>query len=81
MRTRLLWYLALPAMLFGLIVGSGWAQPPKGNPKDEAALEKNARAFVEAFHKGDARAVAAFWAPEGDYTDQTGRYLKGRDAI
>lgn len=81
MRTRLLWYLALPALLFSLIIGAGWAQPPKGNPKDEAALEKNARAFVEAFHKGDARAVAAFWAPEGDYTDQTGRYLKGRDAI
>jgi uncharacterized protein (TIGR02246 family) len=36
---------------------------------------------VEAFHKGDARAIAAFWAPDGDYTDMTGKHLKGRAAI
>jgi uncharacterized protein (TIGR02246 family) len=36
---------------------------------------------VEAFHKGDAKAVAAFWAPDGDYTDQAGHHLKGRDEI
>jgi uncharacterized protein (TIGR02246 family) len=42
---------------------------------------KNAEAFVEAFHKGDAKALAAFWTPDGDYTDQTGRHLKGRAEI
>jgi uncharacterized protein (TIGR02246 family) len=59
--------------------GSG-AQAPE-RAKDESALLKNAEAFVEAFHKGDAKALAAFWAPDGDYTDQTGRQLKGREAI
>jgi uncharacterized protein (TIGR02246 family) len=57
------------------------AQPPKGESKDEAALFKIAQAFVEAFHKGDAKALAAFWTADGDYIDQTGRRLKGRDAI
>src|SRR5262249_43815927 len=38
-------------------------------------------AFVEAFHKGDAKAVAAFWTPDGDYTDRTGKHMNGRDAI
>ncbi len=46
-----------------------------------AAIQKTAEAFVEAFHNADAKAVAAFWTPDGDYTDQTGRALKGRQAI
>jgi uncharacterized protein (TIGR02246 family) len=51
------------------------------NPEAEAAIQKLAEAFVDAFHKGDARALAACWTPEGDFTDQTGRELKGRQAI
>jgi uncharacterized protein (TIGR02246 family) len=57
------------------------ADETKGDPKDKEAIAKNAEAFVEAFHKGDADAVAAFWTPDGDYTDQTGRHLKGREEI
>jgi uncharacterized protein (TIGR02246 family) len=57
------------------------APAARGNPEAAAAIQKQAEAFVEAFHKGDAKAVAAFWAPDGDYTDQSGKYLKGRDAI
>jgi uncharacterized protein (TIGR02246 family) len=58
------------------------AQPPKDrNPADEDALLKNAEAFVEAFNRGDAKALAAFWTPQGDYTDLTGRRLVGREAI
>src|SRR5262249_1814864 len=47
----------------------------------EAAITKTAEAFVEAFQKGDAKAVAAFWTPDGDYVDDTGRVFKGREAI
>jgi uncharacterized protein (TIGR02246 family) len=53
----------------------------KDTAKDEAAMHKNAEAFVEAFQKGDAKAVAAFWTEDGEYTDKTGRKLKGRKAI
>jgi uncharacterized protein (TIGR02246 family) len=81
MKTRLFWLLALPALLLSLAARPGPAQRPKDNPKDDAALQKSAEAFVEAFHKGDAKALAAFWVPDGDYTDQTGRHLKGRAAI
>src|SRR5207249_5698340 len=42
---------------------------------------KTAEAFVEAFHKGDAKAVAAFWTPDGDYVDENSRVLKGQKAI
>ena len=58
------------------------AQPPKGgNAADEAALLKRAEAFVEAFHKGDAKAVAAFWTTDGDYTDMGSKRIAGREAI
>jgi uncharacterized protein (TIGR02246 family) len=81
MKTRLSGILALLAMTFLLAAPQGAAQPGKNDPKEEAVLLKKAEAFVEAFHKGDAKALAAFWAPDGDYTDQTGQHLKGRKAI
>lgn len=87
MRKRFPWLLAVPAAALGLIALVGYtarpaaAQSKGGNPADEAALLKNAEAFVEAFGKGDAKALAAFWTPEGDFTDLTGVKLVGREAI
>src|SRR5262249_22779167 len=77
MKTRLLWLLALAAPALGLS-----ACPTRaGEAEDKEAISKSAEAFVEAFHKGDAKAVAAFWTSDGDYTDQAGKHLKGREAI
>src|SRR5205085_9007327 len=73
--------LALCALGIGLCARPGLAGQGKGISKEEAVLQKNAEAFVEAFHKGDAKALAAFWTPNGDYTDQTGRHFQGRAAI
>src|SRR5271154_3743332 len=70
--------LVVPAL--GVTPAASRAGEPGGSA-EEAALKKKAAAFVEAFHNGDAKAVAAFWTPDGDYIDQTGRRLKGRDAI
>jgi uncharacterized protein (TIGR02246 family) len=71
--------------LVGLALAVAATRTPARQPKDDAddkdALAKRAEAFVEAFHKGDARAVAAFWTADGDYTDQAGKRLKGRAAI
>src|SRR5262245_55663283 len=57
------------------------AQTPAGNTKDADALFKKAEAFVDAFHKADAKTLAGFWTPSGEFTDQTGHQIKGRDAI
>ena len=81
MNRRVSWVLALPAVMTCLSARPALAEKPRENPKEEAAILKNAEAFVEAFHKGDAAALAAFWTADGDYTDQTGRHLKGREAI
>jgi len=48
---------------------------------DKETIFNNAKAFVDAFEKGDANAVAAFWAEDGDYVDLDGRHLQGRTAI
>jgi uncharacterized protein (TIGR02246 family) len=72
--------LALLALV-GLAVQPAWAADAKPNAKEEAAILKHAEAFVEAFQTGDAKALAARWTKDGDYTDQRGRTFKGREAI
>src|SRR5262245_45312140 len=96
MKTRSVWCVAALASLMLCLGarqeaaqktkdGGGGEDKPapkrKTYPKEEEALVKQAEAFVAAFHKGDAKAVAAFWMPDGDYTDQTGKQMKGRAAI
>lgn len=78
MRLRLLWFLAAPAVACCL---GAPALADEGKAEDKESIAKQGEAFVEAFHKGDAAAVAAFWTADGDYTDRTGRRLKGREAI
>jgi uncharacterized protein (TIGR02246 family) len=82
MKTHLVSLLAALALVVGLTAPRpGWAGQDFDQAKEEAALLKKAEAFVEDFHRGDAKALAAHWAADGDYTDQRGRYLKGREAI
>ncbi len=55
-------------------------QPGK-NGKEGEEIAKRAKAFIEAFNKGDAKAVAGFWTKDGIYRDQQGNEMKGREAI
>ncbi len=81
MKPRWLWFAALPGLLFGLTVLPGFGDQPKPDPAVADAIQKQAEAFIEAFHRGDAHALAAFWTENGDYTDLTGHEMKGREAI
>jgi uncharacterized protein (TIGR02246 family) len=81
MRMRWFCFTALAALVLVVSAGIAPAEGPKDKAVEEAAILKNAEAFVAAFHKGDAKAVAAFWTKDGDYTDQSGHTFKGRDAI
>jgi uncharacterized protein (TIGR02246 family) len=47
----------------------------------EAAIRATADAFLAAFNKGDAKAVAALWTDEGTLLDDRGQTFKGRAAI
>jgi len=47
----------------------------------EAAIRATADAFVQAFDRGDAKAVAALWTTNGSVVDDRGQLFKGRKAI
>ena len=79
-RTSLIRSILPLALACALGSGSSPARAAASDPQ-EAAITKTAEAFVEAFQKGDANAVAAFWTQDGDYVDLTGRVLNGRPAI
>jgi uncharacterized protein (TIGR02246 family) len=49
--------------------------------KDEDAIRKSARDFMQAFEKADAKAIAAMWTDKGEYENDRGQLLKGREAI
>ena len=48
---------------------------------DLAAIRATSEAFMAAFNGRKAKAVAALWTEDGDYTDDSGRTLSGRAAI
>jgi uncharacterized protein (TIGR02246 family) len=56
------------------------AEERKAEEKEQPAKARR-EAFMAAFNKGDAKAVAAFWTPDAIYVDQVGREHKGRAAI
>jgi uncharacterized protein (TIGR02246 family) len=82
MKKQRLLPLLMLALMAGPVAGPGVGQESKGNPSDRKAIAKNSEAFVEAFTKGDAAALASFWTEDADVTGATGvHYLKGRAAI
>src|SRR6516164_9039229 len=49
--------------------------------EDEKAIQKNQAGYLRAFNSGDAKALAAFWAADGEFVDAEGKSFKGRSAI
>jgi uncharacterized protein (TIGR02246 family) len=55
------------------------AEPKAG---EQEGLDKGRRAeYIAAYNRGDAKAVAAFWAEDATYIDEDGHEYKGRAAI
>src|SRR5947209_16755802 len=60
------------------------AQPAAGkdaHEQDIAAIKKAMQSFLAAFEKGDAKAVAAHWTPEGEYIADDGAKYQGRKEL
>jgi uncharacterized protein (TIGR02246 family) len=75
-----------PFFLFGLLISlTAWVAPQAcraDQADDEAAIRKNAEAYVEAYNKQDAKAVAGMWSPDAVYIDpNTGVEAVGREEI
>ena len=67
-------------LLAGIAVGTGNSQENDRSP--ETIVQENADRFAEAFNRGDAEGVAAFWAEEGTWSDPAaGVRIEGREAL
>jgi uncharacterized protein (TIGR02246 family) len=70
--------LALLSFALSLGTLNGYAD----QAADEAAIRKNAEAYVAAYNKHDAKALAAMWSPDAVYLDpSTGETAVGREEI
>ena len=72
--------VAAAAVLIGALSAQA-AEKPSGDASDQAAIRATADAFVKAFNRGDAQAVAALWTPNGSMVNDRGQTFKGRQAI
>ncbi len=69
-------------ILGGAIVNWSFAAEPRDPAADEAAIRKADAAYVQAFNKHDAKALADTWSPEAVYLNRvTGDEVTGRAAI
>jgi uncharacterized protein (TIGR02246 family) len=57
------------------------AQSKSDHSADEAAIRANIERFVKAYNAGDAKAIAALFAPDGEIHDKEGNEAEGRQAI
>lgn len=62
--------MLLLALTACVVAEPGVCRQSKGDASDKEAIAQSAEAFIEAFHKGDGKTLAAFWTADGDYTDQ-----------
>lgn len=59
-----------------------WAQQPSEPPAADAPIKKAVAAYVEAFNKHDAKALADQWSPDAVYINRiTGEEVVGQKAI
>ncbi|MFT3880627.1 MAG: SgcJ/EcaC family oxidoreductase [Gemmatales bacterium] len=81
MRYRKLFCVAFfLAMMLGLNDFPVIAVEPQ-DTSEATGQGKRTGEFIEAYNKGDAKALAAFWTSEATYVDQAGLGIKGRAAL
>ncbi len=82
---RKFWLASSAAILCCFAAQPCLAQAPAGQGLQKSAelaeIRAGSLAFVAAFNQKDAKAVAALWTPDGEYTDDAGRKFQGREAI
>jgi uncharacterized protein (TIGR02246 family) len=73
--------ISTAAALIFLAFAQGSIAGDKADPGDEKALQEQNEAFVDAFNRGDIKAVAEAYAPDADFLSAQGQRIKGRDAL
>ena len=71
----------LVSILAATLASAGIAQSTKEIPPEQAAVLALDREYEAAFAKGDAAALAAFFADDAEHTTEDGAILRGRAQI
>jgi len=81
------WILCVLAMFFACpFAAAQTAQEAKQpaavqNSADLDAIRAAVNSYVEAYNRGDAKAVANLWAEDADWISPSGEHFQGREAI
>jgi uncharacterized protein (TIGR02246 family) len=78
MRKHLIFLGLLATILMVIPAFSGQGQTP---PSHEQAVRKTSAAMTEAMNKHDLDGMLAYWAPDADYIDESGKVTRGHDAL
>jgi uncharacterized protein (TIGR02246 family) len=72
----------LALVMAALVIGGGEpvAACPSGDD-DRGAIRAVMDSFVSAFNAADPKAVAAHWTEQGEYIDEDGAAIQGREAL
>ena len=86
MRYALLTTAAFAAGLLFVADHRGGSQPPaaggtRTTTGDDQTIRRTLADYAEAISKGNLAAVAALWALDAQYTDESGTVTKGRNAV
>jgi uncharacterized protein (TIGR02246 family) len=73
--------VTVPALLAALCISAVTPAAADDKAKDEAAVRELAASFEKTHNKHDARAFAALFAPDGEFTNVRGMTARGRKAI
>lgn len=73
-------FAGLLAVATGLLFSQDQAST-RTRDGDETAIKQTSQQLARAFEKGDAAAVAGFWTENGEYSDEEGLTLRGRETI
>lgn len=74
--------VTLPRAVLGLVIGMHAAAPVHADlAADTKAIQDAGQAYKVALERGDGKALAALWTPDGDIVDALGNVMKGRDTV
>jgi uncharacterized protein (TIGR02246 family) len=72
--------VTIPFLLAGALAAPTRDAAAADNEMSAAvAIRQASKSYVEAVNRGDRERVAAFWTPDGDLIDASGRSAKGRE--
>jgi uncharacterized protein (TIGR02246 family) len=73
--------VSLVAVVSFVIASLAAGFAPAADDAEAQAIDALGAAYRAAFSEADAKVVAELFAPDGDYIDSSGRFVKGREAI